>query len=94
MDGIVIIGALAAMALICAASKKNPQGLLEYDVDAEDIREGVKNGWYTCVLTHKDNMHAAILSGKMTNGEDFQGIYTISPNDWQTLQKEGYEVVS
>lgn len=92
MNGIVIIGALAAVALICAAAKKNQQGLVEYDVDSEDIREGVQNGWYTCVLTTKDDMPAVILSGKMTNGEDFQGVYTISPNDWKALQKEGYAV--
>lgn len=93
MNGIFIIGALAAMAFICAAAKKNPQGLVEYDVDAEDVREGVQNGWYTCTLTTKDDMPAVILSGKMTNGEDFQGVYTISPDDWNALQKEGYKVV-
>ena len=93
MNGIVVIGSLAAMVLICAAAKKNPQGLVEYDVDAEDVREGVQNGWYTCTLTTKDDMPAVILSGKMTNGEDFQGVYTISPNDWNALQKEGYKVV-
>lgn len=93
MNGIVVIGVLAAVALICAAAKKNPQGLIEYDVDAEDVREGVKNGWYACILTTKDDMPAVILSGKMTNGEDFQGVYIISPADWNALKKEGYEVV-
>lgn len=93
MSGIVIIGTIAAMALICAAAKKNPQGLVDYDVDAEDIREGVKNGWYTCQLTTKDGDPAVILSGKMTNGEDFRGVYTISLYDWNALKNEGYDVV-
>ena len=81
-----------AAALIAAAAKKQPQGLVEYDVDIEDIREGVKNGWYTCVLTHKDDMPAVILSGKMTNGEEYNGVFSISESDWQTLKKEGYQV--
>ena len=94
MDGIVIIGALAAAVLICAAAKKNTQGLLvEYDVDAEDIREGVRNGWYTCQLTTKEGDPAVVLSGRMTDGKDYRGVYTISPNDWNALQKEGYDVV-
>ena len=93
MNGIFIIGALAAVAFICAAAKNHPQGLVGYDVDAEDIREGVQNGWYTCTLTTKDDMPAVILSGKMTNGEDFRGVHTISPDDWNELQKEGSQVV-
>ena len=95
MNGIVIIGALAAMALICAAAKekKMPMGLYRYDVDAEDIREGVQNGWYTCQLTTKNGDPAVILSGKMTNGEDYRGVFTISERDWNALKHEGYEVV-
>ena len=92
MNGIVVIGALAALALICAAAKKNSQGLVEYDVDAEDIREGVKNGWYSCTLTTKDGMPAVVLFGKMTNGEDYKGVFTISESDWQLLKKEGYPI--
>lgn len=92
MDGIIIIGVFAAMALIAAAAKKQPQGLIEYDIDADDIREGVKNGWYSCQLTLKDDMPAVILFGKLTNGEDYKGVFTISESDWKALQKEGYNV--
>ena len=89
MDGIIIIGAFVAAALIAAAAKKQPQGLVEYDVDIEDIREGVKNGWYSCTLTIQDGKPSVILSGKMTNGEDYNGVFSISESDWQTLKKEG-----
>lgn len=94
MKGITIIGIAAAAALIAAAAKKQPRRLIEYDIDAEDIREGVKNGWYNCQLTLKDDMPAVILFGKLTNGEDYKGVFTISERDWRALQKEGYEVVS
>lgn len=93
MDGIICIGVLVAAVLITAAAK--PKGeLIEYDVDAEDVREGVQNGWYTCQLTTKDGEPAVILSGRMTNGEDYSGVFTISERDWKSLKKEGYEVVS
>lgn len=92
-SGIITLGALVAVALICAAAKKNPQGLIEYDVKAEEIREGVQNGWYSAKLTIQDGHTAVILSGKMTNGEDYTGVFVISESDWNALKNEGYEVV-
>ena len=92
MDGIVIIGALAAVALIVAAAKPKVADSAEYDVTADEIREGVTNGWYTCVLTLKDGQPAVILAGKMTNGDDYEGIFLISESDWNALKTEGYKV--
>lgn len=92
MKGIVFIGVAAAAMLLLVSAKKNPRGLIEPDVDAEDIREGVKNGWYTCVLITKDGMPAVRLSGKMTNGQPYVGEYTISESDWKALRREGYDV--
>lgn len=89
MSGIFIIGAIVAVAILATAAKAPKY---EIEADAEDIREGVKNGWYTCVLTRQDNKPAAILSGKMTNGEDYSGLFFITESDWRALEKEGYKV--
>ena len=92
MKGIVTVGVIAAVVLLAACAKKNQGVPVEYDIDAEDIREGVANGWYTCVLTIKDDMPAVILAGRMTNGEYYEGVYSISPDDWKSLKDEGYNV--
>ena len=91
MNGLVAIGITAALLIIAAAAK--PKLLVEYDIEADEVREGTKNGWYTCVLTVQNGLPAVILSGKMTNGEDYKGVFTISEDDWKELQKEGYQVV-
>ena len=90
-SGIITLGALVAVALIAIATKPKG-GVGEYDVEADEIREGVQNGWYTAGLFKSDAGTFVILRGKMTNGEDFVGSYPISEDDWNALYKEGYPV--
>ena len=72
MDGIVIIGILAAAALIAAAAKPSQSkilGMEDTPVSIENIRRGVANGWYDCVLIRVDGKPAVRLSGKTTSGK-------------------------
>ena len=96
MDGIVIIGILAAVALIAAAAKPSQSkilGMEDTPVSIENIRRGVANGWYDCVLIRVDGKPAVRLSGKTTSGQYFSDVYPITQADFDTLQKEGYLIV-
>lgn len=89
MDGLIITG-IIALTLLCIASRNNKTA--DYDIDAEDVREGVENGWYNATLVIKSDQPGVKLSGKLTNGKDFTGVYTISERDWTKLKNEGYRV--
>ena len=97
MDGIIIIGMFVAAALIAAAAKpvsKDLAGMEDTPVSIDNIRRGVVKGWYTCTLMVVDGIPAVRLSGRTADGKNYSDVYPITAADWQTLQKEGYEVVS
>ena len=92
MDGIVIIGLLLLGGALIARSAKATSGMQDTPVSIDNIRRGVKEGWYICVLTRVDGKPAVRLSGTATDGTYTTGVYPISENDWQTLKNEGYYV--
>lgn len=93
MDGIVIISILLIGGLIMR-KVKGTNGMGDPVTSIENIRRGVKNGWYSAQLTRTpDGKPAVLLSGKKTDGFYTQDIYPITEADWQTLRAEGYTVV-
>lgn len=96
MDGIVIIGMFVAAALVAAAAKPSQSkilGMEDTPVSIENIRRGIANGLYDCVLIRVDGKPAVRLSGKTTSGQYFSDVYPITQSDFDTLQNEGYLVV-
>ncbi len=94
MDGIIIISALAAVAILCAASKKSnsaANGMEDTPVSIDNIRKGVQRGWYACVLVRIDGVPAVRLTGKTADGKTYSDVYPITQADWDTLKAEGYE---
>ena len=97
MDGIICIGVLVAAVLIAAAAKpisKDVAGMEDTPVSIDNIRKGVQRGWYSAVLVIVDGIPAVRLSGRTADGNTYSDIYPITAEDWQTLQNEGYEVIS
>lgn len=93
MDGIIIISVLAAVALLCVASKpRSMDGMEDEPVSIENIRRGVKNGWYTCTLVRENGIPAVYLSGKNTDGSNYSDVFPVTQEDWDTLKAEGYPV--
>lgn len=95
MDGIVIISALAAFVLFCVAARPSQaaaQGMEDTPVSIDNIRRGVQNGWYTCVLVRVDGIPAVHLTGKTADGKTYSDVYPITQEDWNTLKAEGYQV--
>lgn len=93
MDGIVIISILLLGGLLMR-KVKGTNGMSDPVTSIENIRRGVKNGWYSAQLTRTaDGKPAVLLSGKKTDGFYTQDIYPITEADWQTLRAEGYAVV-
>ena len=91
-NGVVILGALAAVAIIAAAAKKCPTGAYnpEY-ISLENIRRGVSEGWYEINgLYASGGRFFVSLKGKTTDGEEFVGTYEISASDFNILKIEGY----
>lgn len=64
-------------------------GMNDTPVSLENVRRGVKNGWYTAQLLRVDGMPAIRLSGKITNGRQYSDIYPLSESDYETLKSEG-----
>lgn len=96
MDGIVIIGMFVAAALVAAAAKPSQSkilGMEDTPVSIENIRRGIANGLYDCVLIRVDGKPAVRLSGKTTSRQYFSDVYPITQSDFDTLQNEGYLVV-
>ena len=83
----IAIGVIVAAVMLIAATRPKDTAV-EYEVEADEVREGVRNGWYTCVLTIQDGQPVVVLSGKMTDGKDYTGVFTISPDDWKALKNE------
>ena len=96
MDGLIITAIILGVAFAAIAGcKRNDDisGIEDDPVSIENIRSGVANGWYTCVLTRVNGLPAVRLSGKVVNGKQFTDVYPITESDWQTLKADGYEVV-
>ena len=96
MDGIIVIGFFAAVAFLAIAAKPKPNeidGLEDTPVQIQNIRKGVKNGWYTCTLARITNIPVVRLSGRTADGKSYSDVFRISEADWQTLKREGYQVV-
>ena len=79
-----------------AIAKKHDSvnGMEDTPVSIENIRRGVAEGWYTCVLTRVNGMPAVKLTGRtVVGGKQYTDVYPISETDWQTLRAEGYTVI-
>lgn len=85
--GTVVLLAIAAALL--AAKGKGVSGMTDSPVSLENIRRGVKNGWYTATLTKVDGQFAVRLSGKLNNGTTYTDVYPVNENDYYTLLSEG-----
>ena len=68
-------------------------GMEDDPVSIENIRRGVANGWYTCVLTRVNNIPAVRLSGRATDGKTYTEVFAVTEEDWNSLKNEGYKVV-
>lgn len=94
MDGLVIISILILGGFLMAVTKNRDEsvnGMEDDPVSIENIRRGVANGWYTCVLTRVDNIPAVRLSGRTADGKTYTDVFAVTEEDWQALKKEGYE---
>lgn len=94
MDGLVIISILVLGGLLIASRNRGESvyGMEDNPVSIENIRRGVANGWYTCVLTRVNNIPAVRLSGRTADGKIYTDVFAVTEGDWQTLKKEGYKV--
>ena len=93
MDGLIVIGCLVAFAALAYAARPSAtSGMEDTPVSIENIRRGVKNGWYSCTLLVVDGIPAVRLAGKTRDGKIYSDIYPITPEDWKALQAEGYKV--
>ena len=95
-NGVVILGALVAVALIATAAKKCPTGARDPEyISLENIRRGVSEGWYEINGLYASKAgYFVSLKGKTTDGEDFIGSYAISKTDFDMLRKEGYPLMA
>lgn len=91
MSSIIILSLIAAGVWILSGSS-SVRGMEDTPVSIENIRRGVKNGWYTCTLLVVDGVPAVRLTGKKADGKSYTGVYPISAEDWQQLKSEGYHV--
>lgn len=64
------------------------------EVSINDLRQGIQNKWYDVKLTVVDGTPAVFLSGKTKDGKDYEDVFAIKKDDWDTLQKEGTEVIT
>ena len=96
MGGLIIVSILVLGGFLMAATKNRDAsvyGMEDDPVSIENIRSGVANRWYTCVLTRVNNIPAVRLSGRTTDGKIYTDVFTVTEEDWQTLKNEGYKVV-
>ena len=90
-DTYVIVAALAVLAIM--RRNKSIKGMSDPIVTIDNIRRGVRNGWYTAQLTRHNGAPAVRLSGKRTDGTYESSLYPITEADWQQLKSENYPVV-
>lgn len=89
--GAVVLLAIAAALL--AAKKSSISGMQDAPVTLENIRRGVKNGWYTAVLTKVGGQYAVRLSGKTQDGSTYTDVYPVSKENYYTLLNDGLDEV-
>lgn len=89
--GTVVLLAIAAA--LMAAKKSSISGMQDAPVTLENIRRGVKNGWYTAVLTKVDGQYAVRLSGKTQDGNTYTDVYPVSKENYYTLLNDGLDEV-
>lgn len=94
MDGIWIIGILAAVGVAIAARKpKEDPDMEDHPVSAQDVERGVKNGWHDAILTRVDNKPAVRLTGRNIDGRTITNIFRTTQKDFDKLQEKGYLIV-
>lgn len=92
MDAFILIAIAVGLLAISRSTTKGTSGMNDTEATLDNIRRGVKNGWYSCVLVRSDGFPAVKLSGKDTTGNSYEDIYPVSEDTWQTLKSEGYKV--
>lgn len=92
MDTLILIAIVTGCAFAFMRSANGTSGMNDTEVTLDNIRRGVKNGWYRCVLVRSEGQPAVKLVGKDTTGNDYEDIYPVSEKTWQTLLNEGYKI--
>lgn len=92
MDSLFIIGGVVLAVVLMRSATHGTSGMNDKPIFIDNIRRGVKNGWYTAKLTYVNGRPAVHLSGKDVSGGLYEGDFPISQKDWQTLKEEGYQV--
>lgn len=93
METLFVIALITACGLAVLKGAQGTAGMSDPEISLDNIRRGVANGWYTCLLTRVNGKPAVRLSGKTTDGWTSTGVYPVSEKTWQTLKNEGYEVM-
>lgn len=93
MKKYLLIGIAAVFCFAFLRKAKGTAGMNDPETSLDNIRRGVANGWYTCLLTRVNGKPAVRLSGKTTDGWTSTGVYPVSEKTWQTLKNEGYKVL-
>lgn len=93
METLFVIALITACGLAFLRGAQGTAGMNDPETDIANIRRGVANGWYTCVLTRVDGKAAVRLSGKKPTGENYTDVYPVSEQTWQTLKNDGYKVI-
>lgn len=91
---LIVAAGAAALWLLCKSRKQSLSGMTDNIVSLDNIRRGVKNGWYSAELTTVDGKYAVRLSGKTNDGSTYTDVYPINESDYYTLLKDGLQVVS
>ena len=78
MQGLLIIGGIVLAAVLMRSATHGTSGMNDKPVFLDSIRRGVKNGWYKATLTCVNGKPAVHLSGKDTDGNDYDGDFPIS----------------
>lgn len=91
MTGFWLLCAVGA-AIIIFAGKQRIEGLEDDIILASSVRKGVQNGWYSATLVMVGDIHAIRLTGKTKDGETYTDVYRVSPEDWNALASEGYQI--
>lgn len=92
MDTFILIAIATACTLAFVRKAKGTSGMNDTEVSIDNIRRGVANGWYTCILCRVEGKPAVKLSGKDASGNSYEDVYPVSESTWQTLASEGYNV--
>lgn len=86
------LAGIALVTIVCRKHKEytilnEPTGLNEEPtVTAEDIKRGVKAGWYDAKLIDAEDIKRVELRGKNTLGEETVAVRIISPADMEELR--------